>query len=276
MTRHLNTVTWYTQTIAVIVLFFLLSCRGADANLDAPRSLFSRTSSSDAGSSTSSHHSTGSHGDLLVSNPRPHSPTTGLLVHHATEKPASSSSLHPAPSSQAHSAHPPEHLPAHTTHPASSARPSEDKTHTASSRHPPEENVQRLGKAQVGATSTLEEGSKRPRRWWNTPGGAPPRQRGTSPGYLRQQRYRMKKQLVKAGLPVPLQPGYVPRLPAGTGARYEQGVRWRAKAKQKKLAAQKGQTQDHSVHRPPSPHGGGPGSPGAGSHAVSKRRLYRN
>ncbi|CAO1633415.1 unnamed protein product [Sympodiomycopsis kandeliae] len=272
MTRHPNTVTWYAHTIAaVIILFLLLSCQSADANIDALRSSLSRrTSSSDAGSSSSSplHHQ----GDLLVSNPRPHSPTTGLLgdvVNHATKKPASSS-LHPPQSSQTHSAHPPEHPLAHTTHPESSARPSEGMAHPTSSAHPSKENVQRLGKAHVGASgaqSAVKE-PKRPRRWWNTPGGAPPRRIGTSAHYLRQQRKQEKQRLAQAGV-------HMLRLPAGTGDRYEEGVRWRAKDKARKLAAQQAQTNEHSSYHKP-PHGGGPGSPGAGSHAVSKRQWHRN
>lgn len=68
-----------------------------------------------------------------------------------------------------------------------------------------------------------------------------------------------------------LKPGGTPRGAAGTGKLYESQRKYREK---KKLEKQGKQADGHpsGPHRQ-SPKGGGPGSPSAGSQAVSKRRL---
>lgn len=75
--------------------------------------------------------------------------------------------------------------------------------------------------------------------------------------------------------PLKIKPGGRPRIPlsdkgkASKSSRYESDRRYREKQKLKKQMQQL-KDKHSSGHQQHPPKGGGPGSPGAGSHAISK------
>lgn len=156
------------------------------------------------------------------------------IYQHQTTSSSHSLHSHPQihPTHLGHSTH--TNLPAHAAH-------AHSIDHPQSAPSPQLKGLRQIG---AGLHPAEVVPGKRPARvglpekqkvkWWQKAGGKPANPRGTGPFYETQRRYREMKKLQKA------QGKHMDEHPSG--------------------------------HHPHTPKGGGPGSPGAGSHAISRRR----
>lgn len=240
----------------LLLLFFSCHFLCADAN-EPPQELRARGSGS---RSPSPSRSTGK-------APMQAAPSTGLLddiVKHVVARPATST--HASHSTEGHSL---QATPGHThphalstpTHQTQSTPPTHTHPHhyVSHSQPPSLPRLPRLGHlaAQLQPAPTKEGPRKRPKPKRLPPGvKAPPRSdKGTGKGKATGRGTWWKK---SGGTPVVRQ---------GASSRYESNKKYR---ENKKLREQGLHTDEHPSAHPP--HGGGPGSPGAGSHAVSRKR----
>lgn len=177
------------------------------------------------------------HAQTAAARPAPSGPSAFVQHHHQHQPVYPSQSAHGHP--QTHPARPSQSTPSFQTADTAHAHPA---VYSESTPHP---QLKGLGRIAAELRPVPVVPGKRIRRvgppqkqkvkWWMKPGGKPANQRGTGPFYESQRRLREMKKLAKA------QGKHTDERPS-----------------------------DHPWHPPK---GGGPGSPGAGSHAVSKRRL---
>lgn len=252
----------FSAFFLLLVAFCQAACQGREGPRLCSRGSGSRSPSpSRWGGQGSTHESTGLLGDIVrqgtkrPATPHQASHSTHIQAAHSSQPthppPAHTSQLphpHPAHSGQPAQAHPAHQLQSTPAQVRPKKRPYNRRPKPTTDTAPKHQPLPRLGQLVAGLHS-VPYSRKAPvhdvlpqtqqhtnRSWWKKPGGRPPSQ-------------------------------------IGTGTKYEEGKKYR---EAKKLKMQKEHLDGHpSGHQHHPPQGGGPGSPGAGSHAVAKRRLSR-